>query len=194
MRPPFRWDEERRFEIRAELDAAYFHLYEVERDDVEFIMDTFPIVKRKDEQLYGAFRTKELILDVYDAMAEAIANRRALPDDPRPATRTRAAPRLNEHLKGDDLADGQVRYCADRVGDAATMLRDAQVLDAVAPGHGCELASASEPTAYEDERHCSGSNRWETAFHFHSRDAATVGWMTKRRRLGDHRGWHRGLG
>ena len=40
-----------------------------------YIMDTFPIVKRKDEQLYGAFRTKELILNVYDAMAEAIANR-----------------------------------------------------------------------------------------------------------------------
>ena len=68
---PFRWDEERRFKIRAELDAAYFHLYQVERGDVEFIMDTFPIVKRKDEQLYGAFRTKELILNVYDAMAEA---------------------------------------------------------------------------------------------------------------------------
>ena len=68
---PFRWDEERRFRIRAELDAAYFHLYQVERSDVEFIMDTFPIVKRKDEQLYGAFRTKELILGVYDAMTEA---------------------------------------------------------------------------------------------------------------------------
>ena len=25
--PPFRWDEERRFQIRCELDAAFFHLY-----------------------------------------------------------------------------------------------------------------------------------------------------------------------
>ena len=25
--PPFRWDEERRFLLRCELDAAYFHLY-----------------------------------------------------------------------------------------------------------------------------------------------------------------------
>ena len=25
--PPFRWDEDRRFLIRAELDAAFFHLY-----------------------------------------------------------------------------------------------------------------------------------------------------------------------
>ncbi len=70
--PPFRWDEERRFGMRAELDAAFFHLYGIERDDVDYIMETFPIVKRKDEQRYGSFRTKELILDVYDAMAEAM--------------------------------------------------------------------------------------------------------------------------
>ena len=69
---PFRWDKERRFGIRAELDAAFFHLYGIERDDVDYIMETFPIVKRKDEQQYGSFRTKELILDVYDAMAEAM--------------------------------------------------------------------------------------------------------------------------
>ena len=25
--PPFRWDEERRFLLRCELDAAFFHLY-----------------------------------------------------------------------------------------------------------------------------------------------------------------------
>jgi hypothetical protein len=69
---PFRWDEERRFGTRAELDAAYFHLYGIERGDVDYIMETFPIVKRKDVERYGSFRTKELILDVYDAMAEAI--------------------------------------------------------------------------------------------------------------------------
>jgi hypothetical protein len=69
---PFRWDEERRFTMRAELDASFFHMYGIERDDVDYIMETFPIVKRKDEQRYGSFRTKELILEVYDAMAEAM--------------------------------------------------------------------------------------------------------------------------
>ena len=57
--------------IRAELDAAFFHLYGIERDDVDYIMETFPIVKRKDEQRYGSFRTKEFILEIYDAMTEA---------------------------------------------------------------------------------------------------------------------------
>jgi hypothetical protein len=69
--PPFRWSEERRFAIRVELDAAFFHLYGIDRDDVDYIMETFPIVKRKDIERYGSFRTKEMILQVYDAMAEA---------------------------------------------------------------------------------------------------------------------------
>ena len=46
--PPFIWDEERRFLLRCELDALYFHLYGISRDDVDYIMETFPIVKRKD--------------------------------------------------------------------------------------------------------------------------------------------------
>jgi hypothetical protein len=70
--PPFRWDEERRFLIRCELDAAYFHLYGIERDDVDYIMETFPIVKRKDEAKYGTYRTKEVILDMYDQMKKAM--------------------------------------------------------------------------------------------------------------------------
>jgi hypothetical protein len=68
---PFRWDEGRRFLMRAELDAAFFRLYGIERDDVDYIMETFPIVKRKDIQQHGRFRTKDLILEIYDAMAEA---------------------------------------------------------------------------------------------------------------------------
>jgi hypothetical protein len=55
------------------LDAAYFHLYGVEREDVDYILETFPIVRRKDEARFGEYRTKRLILDVYDRMAAAIA-------------------------------------------------------------------------------------------------------------------------
>lgn len=93
--PPFVWDEERRFQLRAELDAAFFHLYlpanpdgtwkraEKETDTeykalcaafptprhaVDYIMETFPIVKKKDEKAYGHYRTKEAILREYDRM------------------------------------------------------------------------------------------------------------------------------
>lgn len=68
--PPFIWDEERRFLLRAELDAAFFHLYGIARADVDYIMETFPIVKRKDIAAHGSYRTKEAILSIYDEMAE----------------------------------------------------------------------------------------------------------------------------
>lgn len=56
----------------SELDAVYFHLYGIERDDVDYVMDTFPIVKRKDEAKYGEYRTKRVILEMYDQMKEAM--------------------------------------------------------------------------------------------------------------------------
>lgn len=98
--PPFRWDEERRFLLRCELDATFFNLYlpaeksgdwrpaegetaddlarlkasfATPRDAVAYIMDTFPIVRRKDEEKYGGdYRTKRVILEIYDALAESI--------------------------------------------------------------------------------------------------------------------------
>jgi hypothetical protein len=70
--PPFRWDEERRFLLRCELDAAFLHLYGLNRDDTAYILDTFPIVRRKDEANYnGDYRTKRVILEIYDALAES---------------------------------------------------------------------------------------------------------------------------
>lgn len=69
---PFRWDGERRFALRAELDAAFFHLYGIPREDVDYVLDTFPIVRRNDEKSHGEYRTKRVILEIYDEMAEAI--------------------------------------------------------------------------------------------------------------------------
>ncbi len=71
--PPFVWDEDRRVLLRAELDALMFRLYSIERDDIDYILDTFPIVKRKDEAAHGEYRTKRLILERFDAMAAAEA-------------------------------------------------------------------------------------------------------------------------
>ncbi|MFE2269834.1 Eco57I restriction-modification methylase domain-containing protein [Streptomyces lavendulae] len=68
---PFRWSDDRRELLRAELDAAFFHLYGLSHDDVDYVMTTFPIIKRKDEAAHGTYRTKDLILDIYDRMTEA---------------------------------------------------------------------------------------------------------------------------
>jgi len=67
--PPFVWDEKRRLVMRAELDAAYFRLYGVERDDVGYIMDSFGAFRRNDPERFE--RTKALILEIYDAMGKA---------------------------------------------------------------------------------------------------------------------------
>jgi hypothetical protein len=63
---PFVWDEQRRAALRAELDALYAHLYGLTRDELAYILDTFPIVKRKDEAQYGEYRTKRMILERYE--------------------------------------------------------------------------------------------------------------------------------
>src|SRR5690606_32553717 len=67
-----RLDETVRQELRAELDALMFHVYGVSRDDADYILDTFPIVKRKDEAAYGEYRTKRLILEKYDALGRTL--------------------------------------------------------------------------------------------------------------------------
>ncbi len=43
--------------IRCELDAAYFHLYGIAHHDVDYIMETFPILRRRDEEAYSEYRT-----------------------------------------------------------------------------------------------------------------------------------------
>ncbi|MDF7826481.1 N-6 DNA methylase [Pontiellaceae bacterium B12227] len=76
-RLPFIWNEDRRFEIRCELDAAFFLLYGIDIiADVDYIMETFPIVKRKDIAKYGTYRTKERILEIYQEMARCTAKGR----------------------------------------------------------------------------------------------------------------------
>ncbi|WP_233225173.1 DNA methyltransferase [Nocardia sp. MDA0666] len=74
--PPFRWDEQRRARIRAELDAYFFHLYGIERPDVEYIMESFQSasgggLKNSEIATYGSYRSKDWILAEYDRMATA---------------------------------------------------------------------------------------------------------------------------
>ena len=66
---PFVWDAEERRHLRARLDALYFHLYGLSKDDVGYILDTFPIVREQDEEEFGNYRTKELILAYMNTLA-----------------------------------------------------------------------------------------------------------------------------
>lgn len=97
--PPFRWNDERRFVLRCELDAAFFHLYGVGRDDADYILETFPIVRRDDMKRWGEYRTKRTVLDIYDAMTTAIQGGKPYVStiDPPPADPRVAHPPQSAH-------------------------------------------------------------------------------------------------
>ena len=67
--PPFVWNEEDRRHLRARLDALYFHLYGLSREDAGYVLDTFPIVRREDEKKFGRYRTKEMVLAYMNALS-----------------------------------------------------------------------------------------------------------------------------
>jgi hypothetical protein len=95
---PFQWSPQRREVLRAELDAAFFQLYGLDRDDVSYVMDTFPIIRSRDVRAHGEYRTKRLVLEVYDELSQAIEREEMYqtrldppPADPRVAHAPRAA-------------------------------------------------------------------------------------------------------
>ncbi|MEX0999696.1 MAG: restriction endonuclease [Thermodesulfobacteriota bacterium] len=59
---PFIWHEEDRRHRMAKLDALFFNLYEINEDDADYILSTFPIVKRRDEEKHDCYLTRDLIL------------------------------------------------------------------------------------------------------------------------------------
>ena len=67
--PPFVWNEEDRRHLRARLDALYFHLYGLSREDAAYVLDTFPIVRREDEARFGRYRTREMVLAYMNALS-----------------------------------------------------------------------------------------------------------------------------
>ena len=69
---PFVWDPERRFQLRCEIDAAFFHLYGISREDASWILDTFAVLRRSEERQHDEYRTKRGVLKTYDALAAAI--------------------------------------------------------------------------------------------------------------------------
>ncbi|MFV8230242.1 Eco57I restriction-modification methylase domain-containing protein [Mycolicibacterium fortuitum] len=72
--PPFRWDSGRRALLRSDLDAGFLHIYGLDRDEAEHVLDSFFVVRKYEERDFGEYRTKRLVLEAYDRMAEAIAN------------------------------------------------------------------------------------------------------------------------
>jgi hypothetical protein len=63
-----KWKPAERAELMAELDAAYFTLYGIKRDDVEYILSTFTGPGREPPPGMGWPQVRELILEAYDGL------------------------------------------------------------------------------------------------------------------------------
>ena len=64
-----KWKEPERAQLRAELDAAYFILYGLSRDDAAYVLSTFSGMTDDDEPTFTPTSAGSLILDVYDQLS-----------------------------------------------------------------------------------------------------------------------------
>ena len=78
--PPFPWNDDRRAQLRAELDAWYARAYGLTRDELRYILDpadvmgedypseTFRVLKNNEIKKFGEYRTRRLVLEAWDRM------------------------------------------------------------------------------------------------------------------------------
>ena len=91
--PPGELDEDRRFLLQSELDAFVAkEMFGLTGEELSCVLDTFPIVEKRDRKAHSDYRTKRVILEIYDAMVEAARAGKPyktrpdpLPADPRAA-------------------------------------------------------------------------------------------------------------
>lgn len=73
-RLPDRRDTGDRAQLRAEIDAYVAHLYGLSRDDFAYILDTFPVLKKKEKKAFGEFMSKRKCLEEYDRLVPIVEN------------------------------------------------------------------------------------------------------------------------
>jgi len=56
-------------------NAAFSHLYGIERADTDDILGTFPVTLKNEEREFGEFRTKRVVLEEYERMFKASPQR-----------------------------------------------------------------------------------------------------------------------
>ncbi|MCY3999471.1 MAG: hypothetical protein OXF84_01515 [Bacteroidetes bacterium] len=75
VQPPFVWDPQQRLNLRAKLDAAFFHLYGVTNtDDIQYIYETFTTFQKKEEAKYGQYSSLQMCLHWFNALESGEPN------------------------------------------------------------------------------------------------------------------------
>lgn len=146
---PFAWDEDRRAQLRAELDAWYARAYGLSRDDLRYILapkdvmgpdypsETFRVLQKNEIAKFGEYRTQRLVLAAWDRQAAGLPPLSETQDIPLEllAVQTPTAPRY------DDLPDGY--WTIHRVEPYNPTVPAARLLAAI-------LAEFAQPTAQDD--------------------------------------------
>lgn len=77
---PFEWNEDRRAELRAELNAFFARKYGLTEEEQRYVLDptkvkgadypseTFRVLKEKENRLHGEYRTERLVLEAWKRM------------------------------------------------------------------------------------------------------------------------------
>lgn len=80
---PFAWNENRRAQLRAELDVFFARKYGLTNEELQYVLDpakvkgvdypseTFRVLKEKEIRLYGEYRTERLVLEAWQQMEES---------------------------------------------------------------------------------------------------------------------------
>ena len=91
--PPFAWDETRRAQLRAELDAWFALAYGLSRDELRYVLDpkevmgadypseTFRVLQKNEIAKFGEYRTARLVLAAYDTLSAAAPETAAIADE-----------------------------------------------------------------------------------------------------------------
>jgi hypothetical protein len=78
--PPFAWDEGRRAQLRAELDAFFALKYGLTRDELVYVLDpakakgpdypseTFRVLQKNEIARFGEYCTERLVLAAFDRL------------------------------------------------------------------------------------------------------------------------------
>jgi len=65
---PILFNIDKRRTAKIELDALYFAMYDMNQAQISHILDSFPIVKKKEEKEFGRYLLKEKILEKYNEL------------------------------------------------------------------------------------------------------------------------------
>jgi hypothetical protein len=64
-----KWDDAERAELTADLDAAFFHLYGLTRDEVEYILSTFKGIHERQSLFAGDPSSAQRIVQKFAEMS-----------------------------------------------------------------------------------------------------------------------------